>query len=55
MHKSKVILKGCIVYYIMRILDLNQVLSYRFHYDYVKNKYGKNSIILFTDTDSLIY
>ena len=28
---------------------------YRFHYDYIKNKYGHNSRIFFTDTDDLIY
>ena len=27
----------------------------KFHYDYVKNKYGNNSRVLFTDTDSLMY
>ena len=28
---------------------------YKFHYDYIKNKYGNNLRILFTYTDSLTY
>ena len=39
----------------MCILELNKVLMYEFHYDYIKNKYGNNSRLLFTDTDSLMY
>ena len=31
------------------------MLMYEFHYDYSKNKYGNNSRLLFTDTDSLMY
>ena len=28
---------------------------YEFHYDYIKNKYGYNSRLLFLDTNSLMY
>ena len=28
---------------------------YNFHIDYIKNKYGKNSRLLFTDTGSMKY
>ena len=39
----------------MCILDLSKVLMYEFHYDYIKNKYGNNSRLLFTDTGTLMY
>ena len=28
---------------------------YEFHYEYIKNKYGNNSRLLFTETDSSMY
>ena len=39
----------------MCILDLSEVLMYKFHFDYIKNRYGNNSRLLFIDTDSLMY
>ena len=39
----------------MCILELRKVLMYEFHYGYIKNKYGNNSIPLFSDTDCLMY
>ena len=55
-RKSKVTLALSKPAYVgMCILDLSKVLIYEFHYDYIKNKYGNNSRLLFTDTDSLMY
>ena len=36
-------------------LGLSKMLMYEFHFDCIKNKYGNNSRLLFTDTDSLMY
>ena len=33
----------------MCILELSKVLMHKFHYDYMKNKYGNKSRLLFTD------
>ena len=55
-RKSKVTLTlNKPVFVRMCILDLSKVLKYKFHYDYMKNKYGNNSRLLFTVTDSLMY
>ena len=54
-HKNKLALKLNKPGYIgMCILELNKVLIYEFHYDYIKNKYDNKSK-LFTDTGSLMY
>ena len=37
------------------ILDLSKILMYEFCYDHIKSKYENNSVLLFTDTDSLMY
>ena len=34
--------------------DWSKLLMNKFHYDYSKNKYGNNSKLLFTDTDTLM-
>ena len=39
----------------MCMLDLSKVWMYEFHYDDIKNKYGNNSRLLITGTDSLMY
>ena len=43
------------VYVGMCMLDLSNVFIHEFHYDYIKNKCGNNSRLLFTDTGSLMY
>ena len=42
-------------YFRICILELRNVPMFEFYYDYMKNKYGNKSRLLFTDTDSLIY
>ena len=37
------------------ILELYKVLMCKFHYDYIKNKRGNKSKLLFTENDSLMY
>ena len=39
----------------MCIFELIKVLMCEFYYNYFKNKYGNNTRLLFTDTDSLVY
>ena len=35
--------------------ELSKVLMHEFRYDYIKNRYGNKSRLLFTDTDGLMY
>jgi len=37
------------------ILDLSKLHMFKFHYEYMKPKYGDNLQLLMTDTDSLVY
>ena len=55
-RKSKLALKlNKLAYIGMCILQLTKMLMYKFHYDYIKNKYDNSSKLSFTDTDSLMY
>ena len=55
-RKSKVTLTlNKPAYVALCILDLKKVLMYEFHYDCIKNKYGNNARLLFTENDNLMY
>ena len=54
MRKKEVVLNKPI-YVGMAILELSKLHMYKFHYDFIKTKYGNKAKLLFTDTDSLCY
>ena len=37
------------------VYQIEEMLMFEFHYDYIRNKYGKNSKLLFTGTLILMF
>ena len=54
MGKIKVVMNKP-VYLGQAILDLNKIVMYEFHYNYMVPKYGNNLTLCYMDTDSLVY
>ena len=54
MGKIKVVM-NMPVYLWQAILGLRKIVMYKFHYNYIKPKYGENLKLCYMDTDSLVY
>ena len=52
MRKTKVKMNKPIIYLGLSILEISKILMYKFWYDYMKRKYGKDVKLCYTDTDS---
>jgi hypothetical protein len=49
MHKKEIFFNKPI-YVGQAILDLSKLYMYKFHYDYMKEKYGDRATLMYTDT-----
>lgn len=54
LYREKVVLDRPI-YIGFTVLEYSKQHLYQFHYDVMKNKYGNNAELCYTDTDSLLY
>lgn len=52
-HKSLTLNRP--IYTGFAVLELSKLTMFRFHYDVIRQQYGDNAKLLFTDTDSLTY
>ena len=52
MRKTKVKMNKPIIYLGLSILEISKILMYKFWYDYMKRKYGKDVKLCYTDTKS---
>ena len=54
MYKEEVVLDKPI-YVGTTILDLSKLLMMKFHYDVIEKRFNGSSLLLYSDTDSLVY